>query len=58
MMRKPSKPVRTLLLRAAFLALLVLSLSANIARADDSWLTQGLGDTTQGNLFPEDPGFE
>ena len=53
------RPVRTLLVRALFLALLVLSLSSSVARADDSWLSQGLGDRTQdGDLFPEDPGFE
>lgn len=57
------KPVQTLLLRGIFLALLVLSLTSSVARADDSWLTPGagdtIGDTIQGaNLFPEDPGFE
>ena len=53
------KPVQTLLLRGIFLALLVLSLTSSVARADDSWLTQGAEDTINGaNLFPEDPGFE
>jgi len=58
------KPVQTLLLRGIFLALLVLSLTSSVARADDgwltdSWLTQGAADTIDGaDLFPEDPGFE
>ena len=55
------KQVRRLLLRVGVLALLLLSLSANVARADDGWLTQGLGDSTvdapQDLLIPEDPGF-
>ena len=48
------KPVHTLLLRAIVLALLVLSLGANVARADDS-LLWGAGDGTQS--LPEDPGL-
>lgn len=48
------KPVRTVLLRAVVLALLVLSLGANVARADDSLLWSG-GDGTQS--LPEDPGL-
>ena len=50
------KRVRRLLLRAGIVALLLLSLSANVARADDGWLAQG--SSTQGDLIPEDPGFE
>jgi hypothetical protein len=53
------KPVRRLMLRAIVLALLLLSLSTNVAVADDGWLT---AETTSGNgaqcLLPEDPGFD
>ena len=52
------KPVRTLVLRATVLALLLLSLSASLATADDGVLTPaGVGGTVQ-FLLPEDPGLE
>jgi hypothetical protein len=52
------KPVRTLVLRATALALLLLSLSGSLATADDGLLTpDGAGDSVQ-YLLPEDPGLE
>ena len=52
------KPVRTLVLRATVLALLLLSLSATLASADDGFLTpDGEGGSVQ-FLLPEDPGLE
>ena len=53
------KPLRRLVLRAMLVALLLVSVGANIARADDSWLTLtsgGAGGSTQ--TLPEDPGFD
>ena len=52
------KPVRMLVLRATVLALLLLSLSASLASADDGWLTpESAGGSVQ-FLLPEDPGLE
>jgi hypothetical protein len=52
------KPVRTLVLRATALALLLLSLTASLASADDGLLTpDSAGDSVQ-FLLPEDPGLE
>lgn len=53
------KPVRRLVVRGIVLALLLLSLSANAAVADDGLLASEYGgDGVQTNLLPEDPGFE
>lgn len=49
------KPVSRLLLRAMFVGLLLLSLGANVARADDTQLSLGDGST---QTLPEDPGLE
>jgi hypothetical protein len=52
------KPVRMLVLRATVLALLLLSLSASLASADDGALNAG---STGGNVqvvLPEDPGLD
>jgi hypothetical protein len=48
------KPLRSLVLRACFLALILLSMGANVARADDQ-LSSGDGGSIQS--LPEDPGF-
>ncbi len=46
--------VRTLLVRAIVLALLLLTVGGGIARADDSWLQSGVSPTS----LPDDPGYE
>lgn len=48
------KRVRTLLVRAIVLALLLLTVGGGIARADDSLLQSG----TSTNSLPDDPGYE
>jgi hypothetical protein len=52
------KPVRTLVLRAALLALLVLSLSPSFASADEGALTPSSAGGAVEFLLPEDPGLE
>lgn len=52
------KPLRSVVLRAILVALLLASVGSNIARADDGWLTVGAGGgggSTQS--LPEDPGL-
>ena len=51
------KPVRTLLMRAIVLALLLLSLSASLASADDGLLAPDNGSGNAPTLLPEDPGL-
>jgi hypothetical protein len=46
--------VRTLLIRAIVLALLLLTVGGGIARADDSLVQPG----TSTNTLPDDPGYE
>ena len=52
------KPVRTLVLRATVVALLLLSLSASLATANDGWLTPESAGGSAQFLLPEDPGLE
>ena len=53
------KPLRSLLLKAILVALLLVSVGANVARADDSWLTIGTGGGGGSiQALPEDPGLE
>ena len=53
------KPVSRFVMRAIVLALLLLSLSTNIAIADDGWLTaETISDNGVQSLLPEDPGFD
>ena len=52
------KPVRTLVLRATVIALLLLSLSASLASADEVSLTQDSAGGSVQFLLPEDPGLE
>ena len=46
--------LRTLMVRAIVLALLLLTVSGGIARADDSWVNAGAST----NTLPDDPGYE
>jgi hypothetical protein len=48
------KPLRAVALRACIIALVLLSVGANVARADDQ-VSSGAGGSTQS--LPEDPGF-
>ncbi len=52
------KPVRTLVLRAAVFALLLITLSASVASADDGPLAPETAGGSVQFLLPEDPGLE
>jgi len=52
------KPVRTLVMRATVVALLLLSLSASLASADEGLLTPESGAGSVLDMLPEDPGLE
>lgn len=52
------KPLHALVLRATVLALLLLSLSASVASADDGLLAPDNGGANVPTVLPEDPGLE
>jgi len=53
------KPLHSWALRAILVALLLVLVGANVARADDSWLTIDAGDAGGSmQALPEDPGLE
>jgi hypothetical protein len=52
------KPVRKLVVRATFLALLLLALSVSLASADEGLLAPDDAGGSVQILLPEDPGLE
>jgi hypothetical protein len=51
------KQVRTLLMRALILAVLLVALSSSLASADPGPLGPGAATTTSQAVIPEDPGI-